>query len=270
MLSRALTWTCLAIVGALLVAATVYDGVTLHLTAESIPAGSWLGVDAVGRDLAARFGLCLWQSVLPLWCVVSIGVALGIVAGAAAGLGIFSRSMWFVASLILGVPVGIWAFILAVAMENAGYQSLLLTFFIFFACQSYQKVRLLHARDGQLAYWQASVVLGTSPWQRLWHHGIIRVWREEILANWVQALRATLAIEVAMSYLGFGVQEPQSSFGNILAAHFDRAAVGDMHVAILATAALLAVSQAPLVFLSHKDSTYDAPHRHLKTAGKSA
>jgi ABC-type dipeptide/oligopeptide/nickel transport system permease subunit len=43
-------------------------------------------------------------------------------------------------------------------------------------------------------------------------------------------LRTAVAIEASLSYLGFGIQEPSPSFGNMLAAHFDLYLKGQWYV----------------------------------------
>jgi len=65
-------------------------------------------------------------------------------------------------------------------------------------------------------------------------------------------LRVAVAAEASLSFLGFGIQEPQPSFGNMLSSHFDLYLKGHWSVLLvivggLALAALFPASLAALL-----------------------
>ena len=82
-------------------------------------------------------------------------------------------------------------------------------------------VRDLYRQDRWLEYWQARAAMGGRLVPTLVEYGIRRSWAPHLGETLGFHLRAAVAIEASLSYLGFGIQEPGASFGNMLASHFD-------------------------------------------------
>ena len=70
-------------------------------------------------------------------------------------------------------------------------------------------------------------MLGGSKLTRVIKYGVFRSWKKEIVEMFFIHLQLAFIIEVSLSYLGFGVQEPNPSFGNMFKSHFDLILRGD-------------------------------------------
>ena len=198
-----------------------------------------LGTDNVGRDLLVRISDAIQTSVLPLWLSSLIGVFFG------AGLALWSvSSTWHpqwrrffgffkvIAVIVTAIPAGVMAFAWGALREKVDLQGVLWTLTLVFAFRMYLLIGDLNRRDHGLAYWKAHEALGGSPVTRIWRYGMRGGWTREISESISLNLRVAVAIEAAVSYLGFGVAEPAASFGNMLATHFDSYLKGHMGVVL--------------------------------------
>ena len=201
-----------------------------------------LGSDVLGRDLLIRLAAAMRGGVLPLWGGVIAGSFVGLFFGLLAAIGrdrqnrvarIAVIAADGVAGAVASVPVGIAAFAWAATFEGAGIVPVLLTLASLFAVRTYLQIRDLSRHDAGLAYWQAHVALGGSSLARLWRYGVLGGWRRPLIEGLSFHLGVAVAIEASLSYLGFGIQEPAASFGNMMAAHFDLYLKG--HWQVLAT-----------------------------------
>lgn len=183
-----------------------------------------LGTDNMGRDLLVRIAAAVRDGVLPLWGGVVVGSALGLALGV---IGIRLRGSWplrlfdVAAAALASVPIGLVAFGWAAWNERAGLMPVLVSLSTLFAVRGYLQVRDLYRHDQNLGYWQAHQALGGTLTERVWRYGVLGGWRRALMQAWGFNLRVAVAIEASLSYLGFGIQEPNASFGNLLAAHFD-------------------------------------------------
>jgi peptide/nickel transport system permease protein len=215
-----------------------------------------LGTDNLGRDLLVRLAEAVRTAVLPLWLGVIAGTAGGI---ALAVLMILSRQLplgpsiasflRIAAVVIASIPVGIVAFAFSALAEKAGIVPVLTTLSGFFMIRTYLTVTDFYSRDQKLGYWQAHAALGGRLIARIWRYGIIGEWSRPLCDTLSFHLRAAVAIEAALSYLGFGLQEPQPSFGNMLASHFDRYLKGDVMIVMLIIAVLAVTAAFPSSFV---------------------
>ena len=211
-----------------------------------------LGRDNLGRDLLGRISEAVGSSVLGVWAGVFVGQIAG---GFLAALFVaklkssFWRGLAVVGRLgglvLVSVPAGVLAFALAVWTEvySVGLVALVLGA-VFLAATAFQ-VAGLWIQSSQLAWWQAHEAMGGGPLQRIWRCGVLGLWRGDLALSLVQGLKLGVAIEAAMSWLGFGVQEPRASFGNMIAAHFETWLRGDYRILVVIIMALWLVAQTP-------------------------
>jgi len=216
-----------------------------------------LGTDNLGRDLLARTGEALLGAVLPLWC--------GVLAATLLGMGLslimiclLRRQIWrpfvawfdLVAAGVVSIPVCLAAFAWAALRERAGLVPVIYTLSTVVALRTYLQLRDLYRQDEQLAYWTAHAALGGSLLIRLIRYGLCAAWTQPLAMSLGFHLRTAVAIEASLSYLGFGVQEPSPSFGNMLAAHFDLYLKGQWYVLVILVLGLGVTASLPQAVLT--------------------
>ena len=213
--------------------------VSLQATLAPPGAEYWFGADNLGRDLFLRLSQVIRVSVLPLWGTVILFSVLGCSAGV--GVSLLPDSRWFSAlklflrsgAVVVGaVPVGVAAFVWAVFSERAGLQAVAIAIGALMAVRCFLHILDLMQQDQRLGYWQAHAALGGSKARLIWRYGLASQWRRPLLTALAFHLQVAVAIEASISYLGFGVQEPTPSFGNMLASHFDLFLKGQWQVLV--------------------------------------
>lgn len=199
-----------------------------------------LGTDHVGRDLFLRLRSCFLLTVLPIWGVALAATLLGFFAAFVhiayvrprAWLRPLDRLISFAALLLVSVPVGISAFSISLLQPSAGFWSLASAIAIIFFLRAHQLLWGWFRESEHLGYWQANQVLGGGFSYRVFHYGIKRAWMGSMTETLRFHLQIAIGIEASLSYLGFGIQEPNPSFGNILAAHLPDYLRGQWHVVV--------------------------------------
>jgi peptide/nickel transport system permease protein len=178
--------------------------------------GHLLGTDQLGRDILARI---IWGSRISLGIgiyavVVSgiIGVAVGLVAGFYGG--------WIdtIAMRIVDVQLSFPFILLALVLNGilgAGFRNLVITLIIS-SWVTYARL----ARGEVLAvrhkeYVLAAGALGMRDWRIMLKHILPNIITPVIVVSSLNLAQLIVA-EAAISFLGFGVQPPQISWGNML------------------------------------------------------
>jgi peptide/nickel transport system permease protein len=196
------------------------DGGRHHLAPPAFSGGSWdypLGTDNLGRDVlsrifvGARVSLSIGIVVVLLAGVV--GTALGIVAG------YYQRWIGSTIMRLVDVELAFPALLLALtilALAGASPRTIIIvltinTWMIF--CRI--------TRDSVLAirtttYIEAAETVGCSPARIMWHHLLPNLAPALLTLSTLEFARVVLA-EASLSYLGFGVQPPGTSWGLMIA-----------------------------------------------------
>jgi ABC-type dipeptide/oligopeptide/nickel transport system permease subunit len=204
-----------------------------------------LGTDVLGRDLFSRLGVATVMAVFPIWISVLIGSVLG--ALAFVGMGQGGGISWVfecLAVVFISIPIGILSFAFAAYFET-GLMAVAWVIGMFAMFKTHCQLRDAYHRDRNLSYWHAHIIVGGSVRQRLLKYGILGHWKEELQGTICYYLQAAVIIEASLSYLGFGVQEPVPSFGNILSQHLDLAMKGQWGVSLAVVVAIWLVAAAP-------------------------
>ncbi|MBM4253362.1 MAG: hypothetical protein FJ146_15440 [Deltaproteobacteria bacterium] len=228
------------------------DRINLRLT-QKMP--SWahpLGTDHLGRDLLVRLARAIADAALPLWLTVLTGVSIGtllalmLVAKAHTKFGkILRHGVNLVASIVGAIPLTLITFALAVVLEEADLKAVLLALGVSVILQSYLQLANHIEESRRLGYWTAHEALGGTLLGRIWRYGIRSAWTQELALSLGYKLRAAVIVEATLSYLGFGIQEPEASFGNILAAHFAASLHGKWWVMAATLSVLMVTAAAP-------------------------
>ena len=178
--------------------------------------GHLLGTDSLGRDILTR---CLHggRTSLGLALVVAIGAvfvgaALGILAGYYGGP--VDDTINFVLQTLRGVP----AFFVLVGLATVvtpSLPSLSAVLILLGWTSACRQVRGVTRGVRQAAYCEAAVALGASDWHIMWRH-IVPNTGPILSVLFGLTFAAALLAESSLSFLGFGVQPPTASWGNML------------------------------------------------------
>jgi peptide/nickel transport system permease protein len=202
-------------------------GVRADGSARDAPRAQLLGTDGLGRDRlsrllkGARFSLVVGP--LGMLLASALGIALGCLAGY--GGRVLDAVLMRAADVMMALPalVLILAARAAFPLELPPARAALLLISIFVAVGWAEMARLtrglvlaLKRREFVLA----AAALGLSKWRILFRHILPNAARP-LLVQMTLMLPFFLLTETALSFLGVGLQEPEASWGNMLAAAGD-------------------------------------------------
>ena len=196
-----------------------YDPAALDLRQRVAPPSSehWLGTDHLGRDVLSRllyggqFSVSI--ALLTLILSVTIGTLLGAVSARIGGL--FDEAMMRTVDLLLSFPEVIVALFL-IAILGPGYGTLILALTLVgwtpFARMSRGLTLEINAKD----YITAAEVLGCRKHFIVLHHVIPNVIRPIAAITFLRFGHKLITVG-GLSYLGLGVQPPDSDWAAMLA-----------------------------------------------------
>ncbi|MFF2851007.1 ABC transporter permease [Streptomyces sp. NPDC058001] len=181
------------------------------------PSGAhWLGTDQLGRDYlsevlyAGRISLAIGLSVAVL--STAVGTLLGGLAGYLGGW--VEEWTMRLTDLFLVVPA---IAVLALAIQGLGSSPvtivLVLTALGWTLIARVVRAQVLSLREKE--YIDAARVLGVSDLRILWRHLLPNL-LGVIVVNVSLSVAGAVILESTLSFLGFGVQPPRSSWGNML------------------------------------------------------
>jgi len=194
-----------------------YQGTNLRTVL--LPVGTkdyWLGTDSVGRDILTRLAyggrISMTVAVLATFYALAVGATIGAVAGYYGG--IIDSILMRLVDVIISIPgitllllVSVWwkpgPFGLAVVIASLSWTGV--------SRLVRGEVLSLRRRD----FVDAARVIGASDSQIIFRHIFPNVL--PIVIVWTSlALPGLILTEATLSYLGFGVQIPVPSWGNML------------------------------------------------------
>ena len=184
---------------------------------ESSSAAHWLGTDAFGRDVASLLLLGAQASLLAGVIAVGIGLGAGLLLGllAAARPGRVQGLIMRTADFMLAFPAILTAIMLT-AVFGAGLGNAIVAVGIYNIPSFVRITRAAAAGVWSREYAMAARACGLGPWQITWRHVLPNILPLLLVQATVRFAVAILA-EAALSFLGFGVQPPQPSWGRMLA-----------------------------------------------------
>jgi peptide/nickel transport system permease protein len=203
-------------------------------------AGHLLGTDFVGRDLLTRIMMGTQAFFLPGLLSVSVSLVFGAILGVLAGY-------W---PERFGTPVGL----LLQTIESLPKLVLILLVIALFRPDIYlillvvgitnipAAAELLRARIAVLrkkSYIEAALALGLSPARVILKHVLWLHGRGLVLIQASIGMGEAILIETSLSYLGFGVQEPKPSWGNMVALGKDYFFRGELWISTVPALAIL-------------------------------
>lgn len=212
-----------AIIALLLVVALLapvlvpYDPEAISLEILAPPsAHHWLGTDEVGRDLLSRLmyaaRISLTVGVASSILTVLLGVTIGALAGYAGGRvdALISAGI----NIKLAIPILPLALVLASFLETTlAFVVAIIGLLSWGGVARIIRAEFLSLKEREFV--QAARAIGSGASRIVVRHILPNTLAPIIVAATLQVATAIL-LESALSYLGFGIQPPQASWGNML------------------------------------------------------
>jgi peptide/nickel transport system permease protein len=201
----------------------------VHSEDVNAPQVHLLGTDALGRDRLARLLIAARFSLVVGPVALVLASLLGVLIGCLAGYSVrwVDAVLMRVADVLLALPTLVLALAARAAFppELPSHRAALLLIAIFVALGWAELARLargLVLELRQREFVLGAVSLGATPWRVLVHHILPNAARP-LVVQALLLLPTFLLTETSLSFLGVGVQEPESSWGSLLAAAADMA-----------------------------------------------
>ncbi|MGA1984452.1 MAG: ABC transporter permease [Acidobacteriaceae bacterium] len=195
------------------------DPAQLDLGGRLLPPGHghWFGTDALGRDILSRTLYGARISLVVAVSVVSLSLAIGLVAGLAAGFyGGWTDTVLnvYVTNAFLALP-GILLAIAFVAFLGPGIFNLILALSVSGWVGYARLVRAQVMAVKEREFVEAARALGASDLRVLCRHILPNIVQPLIVQAAIGMAGAVLA-EATLSFLGLGVPPPAASWGSML------------------------------------------------------
>ncbi len=195
-----------------------YDAQNLALGAAPPSAQHWLGTDTLGRDLLTRilYGsrISLMVGFVATGVALSIGILYGTIAGYAGGR--VDATMMRLVDIMYALPFMIFIILLMVVFGR----NIVLLFFAIGAVEWLTMARIVRSQVQSLRqqeFVEAAVSLGLSRWLIVRRH-LIPNTLGPVIVYTTLTIPGVILLEAFLSFLGLGIQPPQSSWGSLISA----------------------------------------------------
>jgi peptide/nickel transport system permease protein len=187
------------------------------LNAPPYTEGHLLGTDFLGRDIFSRLVLGIQAYFLPGLLAITIALTLGGAGGLVSGYrgGRWDSALTYAANLVDAVPRMILILLMIAAFKPDIYLIMAvvgLTHAPTVASMVKSKVIFLKQQN----FIEAAVCLGLNSGTIIVKHILWHNCRALLIIQATLGMAEAILIETSLSYLGFGVQEPIPSWGNMV------------------------------------------------------
>jgi len=199
-----------------------------------------LGTDFVGRDLLSRIMVGTAAFFLPGLLSVSVSLLFGALFGILVGFWPerFGTAVGLLLQLLESLPKLV-LILLVVALFRPDIYLILLVVGITNIPAAAELLRARIAALRRKSYIEAAVALGLPPSQVILKHVLWLHGRGLVLIQATIGMGEAILIETSLSYLGFGVQEPTPSWGNMVALGKDYFFRGELWISTVPAMAIL-------------------------------
>ena len=198
------------------IAPYAYEAQDLYKGATPPSAEHWLGTDVLGRDQLTRvmYGsrISLMVGLIATGVALCIGVLWGTIAGYAGGR--VDALMMRTVDILYALPFSIFIILLTVVFGR----SLLLLFLAIGCVEWLTMARIVRGQVlsiKQQEYVEAAVALGLSRWAIIRRYLIPNA-LGPIIVYTTLTIPSVILLESFLSFLGLGIQPPQSSWGSLI------------------------------------------------------
>lgn len=193
-----------------------YEQQNLLLGATPPSMQHWLGTDVFGRDMLTRI---MWGGRVSLtvgFIATAVALAIGVVWGAVAGYmgGRVDMVMMRLVDILYALPFMIFIILLMVVFGR----SMLLLFFAIGAVEWLTMARIVRGQVMSLRkqeFVEAAHSLGLPQWTIIRRH-IIPNTLGPVIVYTTLTIPSVMLLEAFLSFLGLGIQPPQSSWGLLI------------------------------------------------------
>ena len=218
------------------------DPDAMDLTAvNALPSAAHpLGADFVGRDLLSRIMVGTQAFFLPGLLSVGVSLLFGALFGVLAGYWPerFGAPVGLLLQLLESLPKLV-LILLVVALFRPDIYLILLVVGITNIPAAAELLRARIAVLRRKSYIEAAIALGLSPSRVILKHVLWLHGRGLVLIQASIGMGEAILIETSLSYLGFGVQEPRPSWGNMVALGKDYFFRGELWISTAPAMAIL-------------------------------
>ena len=195
-----------------------YQEQNLLLGASPPSAAHWLGTDVLGRDQLTRVMYGSRVSLMVGFIATTVALLIGVLWGATAGFlgGRVDAVMMRIVDVMYALPFTIFIILLTVIFGS----SMLLLFLAIGAVEWLTMARIVRGQVLTIKrqeFIEAAVSMGLSRWQIIRRHLIPNV-LGPIIVYTTLTIPSVILLESFLSFLGLGIQPPQSSWGSLISA----------------------------------------------------
>lgn len=198
------------------IAPYTYEGQNLALGATPPSAEHWLGTDVLGRDQLTRIMYGSRISLTVGFIATSVALLIGVLWGTIAGFigGRVDAIMMRTVDVMYALPFTIFIILLTVIFGS----SMLLLFLAIGAVEWLTMARIVRGQVLSIKrqeFVEAAVSMGLSRRQIIFRHLIPNV-LGPIIVYTTLTIPSVILLESFLSFLGLGIQPPQSSWGSLI------------------------------------------------------
>jgi peptide/nickel transport system permease protein len=187
------------------------------LAPNAIPSAKhWLGTDNIGRDVLSRLIYSARVSLTVGFAVAAGSVVVGSVIGSIAGFfgGWVDTVLMRFIDVMLSFP-GLFLNILVLAVFGGHFIYLIGIMVFTYWMDVARLVRGQFLQLREMQYVEAARATGVPAWQIMFNH-LLRNATGPIIVNATLSVGGAMLAEAGLSFLGLGVQPPQTSWGQML------------------------------------------------------
>lgn len=193
-----------------------YEQQNLELGATPPSLAHWLGTDVFGRDLLTRLLYGGRVSLMVGFIATAVALFIGVLWGTVAGYlgGRVDMLMMRLVDILYALPFIIFIILLMVVFGR----SVLLLFMAIGAVEWLTMARIVRGQvQGirQQEYIEAAIAMGLPVWRILWRH-VVPNTLGPVIVYATLTIPQVMLLEAFLSFLGLGVQPPQSSWGLLI------------------------------------------------------
>jgi peptide/nickel transport system permease protein len=196
-----------------------YTGEDYNAFLQSPSADHWFGTTQIGQDVFAQTMRGLQKSLIIGLLVALISTGLAAVVGATAGYfgGWVDRTLMWLVDLLLVIPSFLVVAIISPAFQDAGWVVLVFLIAVFAWMITARIVRGMTLSLKEREFVLAARYSGVSSAGIIFRH-LIPNMSSLLIIDATIAVASAIIAETGLSYFGFGVQPPDVSLGNLIAA----------------------------------------------------